>query len=87
MQKTLNVPAAIVLATTIVSFLAAVVAALVLVPAATWTNLAALPWSTLITVGLPLLISAIAAIRQSWHGPVMTMSTTATTPPKEGNTP
>lgn len=74
-MKTLNVPAAIVLSTTILSFLAAIVIALIFVSDHTWTilghALASTPWPVVFAVGTPLAVSAIAAIRQAWHGPVI----------------
>lgn len=74
-MKTLNVPAAIVLATTISSFLAAVVAALIWVPEHTWhllgRALTATPWPVVFAVGTPLVVSFVAALRQAWHGPLL----------------
>jgi len=64
-------PQATLLIVTVVCMFAAPVAFFALVPEHTQAKLYDLPWTTILTVGTPLLVGTITALRSAFTGPLL----------------
>jgi hypothetical protein len=64
-------PQAVLLIATLVCMAAAPVAFFALVPERIIDKLFDLPWTTILTVGTPLIVGAITALRSAFTGPLL----------------
>lgn len=81
-------PAAVLLAVTVIAGSVAPIAFLVLVPERVQDKILGLPWETLLAVGVPAVVAAVASVRNAFVGPVVaprgSRPTSLPPAPKEG---
>ena len=71
MTDRIHWPQAVLLIVTLVCMCATLIAFLVLVPEHTQQKLFDLPWRTIFTVGTPLVVGTVSALRSAFTGPLL----------------